>query len=185
MTRVIGKRAADAIKAGSPLALLAEIDHPDGLVRYWTGLGILEYNGDEFTGIGKLGNITPVNYSSDISIQELSFIVTGVPPDVGTWISAEIRNRSALAWLAALDGSGRVIADPLRIVDAVLDYQTLQVDDNGTGTLTLKGRSGFYTLERALDEVYSSEDQRRRYPNDSGCDMISDLQQQDVIWTPT
>lgn len=185
MTRPIGKRGADAIKAGVPLALLAEIDHPDGLVHYWTGLGTLEYNGDSFTGIGKLGGVTPVNYSSDVSIQELSFILTGVPPDVATWISAEIRNRSALVWLATLDTSGRVIADPLQIVDAILDYQTLQVDENGSGTLTLKARSGFYTLERAIDEVYSSEDQRRRYPNDSGCDMISDLQQQDVIWTPT
>jgi hypothetical protein len=51
--------------------------------------------------------------------------------------------------------------------------------------VSIIGRSGFYTLERNIDEAWTSEDQKTLYPNDTGLDMIPGLQNQDVIWSPT
>lgn len=170
---------------GQKIALLAEIDHPEEVLRYWTGVGTLEYGGDLYTGTSVLGKINPVSYSSNLVIQEITFDLSGIPPQDSKWLREDIRNHEAFVWLACINKSGRVVRDPKRIVKAVIDYPKYSPSEEGTVTIQLVGRSGFYTLERSLDEVHSSEDQRRLYPGDSGCDMISSLQQKNIIWKPT
>jgi hypothetical protein len=185
MTPLVTKRMGDALAADAALALLAVIDHPDGVVRYWTGVGTLTYQGNDFVGVGRLGSITPVQYGTNLAIQDVTMTLRGLPDDVGTWLSAAVQNRIATAQLAALTPDLRVIADPLDLLEIELDYQSLKIADDGTAAISLIGRSGFYTLERAIDEVYSPEDQRRRFPTDTGLDLITALQQQEIIWTPT
>jgi hypothetical protein len=185
MARMVTHRMGKALRDGAPVALFAEIDHPRELKRFWTGCGTKTYNGHDWQAVGKLGAVGPVQFSSELAIQEISFVLAGVPPDVEEWLGYDVRNRAAAASLACLAPTGRVIADPLQIVDAVLDFQKLKTSDSGTSAIILTARAGFYTLERALDEVHSSEEQRARYPDDSGNDLITQLQQQQPIWTPT
>lgn len=184
MARMITARMGDALRAKKPLALLAEIDHPDGLTHLWTGIGTLQYNNYPWLGVGKLGSITPIKRSSEIVIQELTFKLSGVSPDTTTWLTANVRNRSAKAWLACIDGVD-VVADPIVLIDVLLDYQTLSVDENGNAIIELHALSGFYTLERPINEVWSSQDQQARYPGDVGFDMIDQLQMQEILWNPS
>ena len=184
MARPFTARMADAILARRPLALLAQIDHPLGVRYFWTGIGELEYNGVTWTGLGTLGKIAPIKYSTELAIQELQFEVSGIPLEDSEWLSNDIRNRVAYAWLAAIGIDGQIVRDPKQIVSAELDYPKYQASDDGSVNIQLIARSGFYSLERALDEVHSAEDQRRLYSGDSGCDLIPKLQQQQVIWAP-
>lgn len=185
MGRMVTKRMADALNAGLPPALLVRIDHPDGVKHYWTGLDQMTYAGEIYEATFILGTVTPVTYSSNVAIQDITFSLSGLPPEAAGQVSADVRNRTGQAWLACIDENGNVVPDPIDVVDAVLDQQTLTVDDGGKATISITAHAGFYTLERGIDEVYSAEDQRQRYPDDSGCDLITELQQQDVIWTPT
>src|SRR5262245_12798473 len=190
MPRPLTARMGAALRAGAPICLLAVIDHPNGTQRYWTGIGPLDYAGGTYIGLGKFGGVAPVRYSNDVAIQELSFTLAGIPPNAMTWIAQDVRNRLADVWLAALDQYGAIVPDPYKIVSSALDYQSMAADNDGTVTLTLTARSGFYSLERALDEVHSTEDQKRTYPatddgGDSGLDMIAELQKQEVIWQPS
>lgn len=175
---------AQALKDRRPLAVLAELDHPDGAGRFWTGIGILEWNGYEWTGAGKLGAVAPIRHTSDISIQEIVFTMAGVDPSDAARLQSSVRNRVAQVWLACLDEAGQVIADPYELLTAELDTQTLNASEEGV-TLAVTARSGFYTLERGLDEVWSSEDQNALYPGDTGMDLISGLQNKSLIWKPS
>jgi hypothetical protein len=78
-----------------------------------------------------------------------------------------------------------VIKDPYQIVDAQLDYQSFSAAADGTVAISITARTGFYTLDRALDEAWTSEEQHILYPNDSGLDLISGLQNQTLQWTQT
>ncbi len=182
MPRIMTAAMAEALSRRAPIALLAEIDHPDGTARFWTGLGPLAWDGKTFTGAGTLGAVSPIRYQSDIAIQEVTFSLSGVAPSVAAMLSGEVRNRAASVWLACLDERGQVVRDPIKLMDALLDYQNLKAADDGSVTIEIVARSGFYTLERALNEVWSPEDQKRNYPDDVGLDMISALQNQDVLW---
>lgn len=184
MTREVSAAMAAALLAGNQIALLAEIEHPSGTARFWSGIGKLRWNDYEWTGSGTLGTITPIKYSSQLNIQEISFNMNGVSPDDVSGLDDNVRNLSGAAWLACLDERGIVIDDPIQIVDAQLDYQSFTADETNV-SITITARTGFYTLERSIDECWSAEDQRLNYPNDSGMDFLSELANQNVIWSPT
>jgi hypothetical protein len=185
MASPLTDRMAQALRAKRPLALLAEIEHPSGTGRFWTGVGKLAWGGYEWTGSGTLGTITPIKHTSDIAIQEITFSMSGVASDVVAGLSDDVRNRAGNVWLACIGKQGRVVPDPYLILQSQLDYQSLNATDAGAVTISITARSGFYSLERALDESWSTEEQHLLYPDDSGFDMISGLTNQTLNWTPT
>lgn len=176
---------ARAIKDRKSLCLLALIDHPDGLFRAWTGIGSLEYAGETWIGLGLLGQIHPVNSVTDLSIQEVRFSLSGVEPETLAMLTGAVRRRSAQAWLAALDDDGKVVSDPFQLLDCEMDTQDFSVDEDGTASIVILARSGFYSLERAVNEVWSDEDQQRRFPGDTGLSDLASLQNQDILWSST
>lgn len=184
MPRMITTRLAAALKNRLPLALLAEIEHPDGTARFWTGIGLLEWNGYTWTGSGTLGQITPIKQTSTLAIQELVFALAAVDPEVVATLSDDVRNRAGRVWLTCI-GPGKTVIDPYQIVDSELDYQSFTADADGKVIIAITARTGFYTLARALDESWTSEEQHVVYPTDSGLDLISALQNQELQWTQT
>src|SRR5690242_9981491 len=98
-------RMAEALRKRKPLALLAEIEHPSGTARFWTGIGPLAWNGNTFTGSSTLGTVTPIKRTTDLVIQELNFQLAGVDPAIVATLDDDVRNRAGRVWLACL-GSG-------------------------------------------------------------------------------
>lgn len=178
-------RMAQALKAGAPRVILAELDHPDGTFRCWTGIGQLRWNEQNWTGIGILGQINPVKASSELAIQEVVFSLSGVEPESLALLGGAVRNREGIVYLACLDERGAVIPDPWQIMAALLDYQTFSSQEDGTCVISIVARSGFYTLERAIDEAWTPENQYLTYPDDTGLDQQPLLQNQQVNWTRT
>lgn len=176
-------RMAEHIRRRKPLALLAAIEHPSGNAYFWTGIGQLQWNGFTWTGSGTLGTITPIKHTSDLIIQEIQFQLAGLPPDVVATLDDNVRNLSGRAWLAGINTGNSVIRDPYQIVDSQLDYQSFSAQPDGTVSIAITARTGFYTLERAIDEAWTTEEQHLTFPNDSGLDLIPALQNQDIQWT--
>jgi hypothetical protein len=174
-----------ALLRRAPIALLAEIDYPGGIERYWTGVGTKSFDGKIWRGAGQLGSITPLNYSTELAVQDIKLMLTGLDPASLSRIADDVRNRAARVWLACLDERGNIVRDPLQLADAQLDFQTVTIDESGRATIALTARSGFYSLDGVLDEVWSSQDQKRKYPDDIGLDLLHELQNQDLQWTPT
>lgn len=174
-----------AIAARKPLALLAEIDHPDGTVRVWSRTGTLTYGGHDWAGLGLLGRVTPIGTTRELAIREIGFALAGVPQAALAFLDANVRNRIGTVWLAAVDALRRIVPDPIKIMEARLDYQKYSVAADGSATIALVGQMGFWTLERAIDVAWSREEQIKTYPDDTGLDLIPSLAQKDIVWTPS
>lgn len=185
MSRPVTSKMARALADGNARALFASIDHPDGTGYFWSGIGTKVWNGHTWTGTGILGTVTPIKHTSDIAIQDITFSISGIDPAQLGELNNTIYNRVGSAWLACLDNAGNVVADPYQIIDAVLDYQTLSIADDGTATITITAHTGFYTLDRSVNEAWTPENQHFNFPGDSGLDMIPGLQNQNLQWTPT
>lgn len=175
---------AHALANGSPRGLFVAIEHPDGTGYFCTGIGSRSWDGRTWNGTGTLGSITPVKASSEIAIEDITFRLSGVSADVIADLDDNVRNLSGVVWLACFDDYDQVIADPYKLVDAELDYQSFNVDEDGTATVEITAHAGFYTLARAVEEAWTPENQKLRYPTDTGMDMIPSLQKQDLQWKP-
>lgn len=187
MTSLITAEMGQALRDRRPLALLVALDHPDGMVRAWSGIGTLRYQNEDWYGLGIFGDVGPMVITTELSILEITYSLSGIEPEQPElqFLNTFVRNRSARAWLAALDEQGRVIRNPYELPSSQMDYQVQDVDDDSKVQISIIGIGGFYTLERAIDECWTAESQRRRYPDDSGFDLITGLTGKDIIWTRT
>jgi hypothetical protein len=164
---------ARALNAGHAPFLLFYCDHPSGPARFWSRTGILEFDGHQWTGCGRLGKITGGKRSTDLTINEVTFELKGVPPTTDALLSDKVQNRIAQVWRGAISSSGRVTVDDDPTIEAVLDYQKLSTDPrNTTATLSIKGYQGFYVLDRAQDIAFTDQQQRLDYPDDCGAALV-------------
>lgn len=176
---------AAALVSGRPRIGLAEIGHPSGTFRGWTGIGPLTYDGYTWTGMGVLGRVTPLKRTSALEIQDIVFELSGVDSDALARLSGSVKGYVGKLWLACLDPNERVIADPYLLCESELDVQDFEAAEDGTCTIRITGHTGFYSFERELNEVWSPENQRKRFPGDTGLDMLPELENQDLGWTAT
>lgn len=166
-------------------AILAYIDHPDGEIYAWDGIGDLEYNGNTYQGVGAVGTLTGAQSRSEIRIGEAKMILSNVPHEGVVGLTNEVRGRTAKAWLALMSKDERVIPDPSLIFQMEMDYQTITLDERGMHTITINGVLGFWAMDRASNIAWSREEQIKTYPTDVGFDLMHELEDKEVAWTNT
>jgi hypothetical protein len=185
MSRILTARMAAALTGGNPRIVLCKIEHPAGDFYCWSGVGSLVYQGHTWIGIGILGQITPIKSTSDLAIQDVAFSLSGVTPESLALIQGSVKGKLGTVWLGCLEHGERVVPDPYQILECELDVQDFAPQDDGSVMLTITGHSGFFTMERALNEVWSPENQKLLFPGDTGLDLLPSLQNQDIAWTIT
>jgi hypothetical protein len=172
-----------AIKRGDARFVLFECDHPAGFARYWSRTGNLVVNGNNYFGLGVLGNITGATRSVNLAINEVTFEMRGVSPTAETFLAGLVRNRTATATLGAMSKNGRATIDDDPMIEALLDYQRLSVDPkNGSATLKLIGQQGFVKLDQAQDLAWSDQQQRSEFPTDCGMALTHLWVDRDSNW---
>lgn len=179
---LVNARLRKALKRGAPPVMLAEIDHPDGMVRVWSGVGTLDHGGYDWTGLGVLGKVEPIESSIDLNIRDFRLTLRGIPQQATEFLSANVRNRTANVWLSALDKHMRVIEPKLLVANGVMDYQTLDVSEAGQVTISISVISGIWQLASAIDQAWSTEEQIKQYPGDTGFDDIPGLVDRQSNW---
>lgn len=182
---ILTPEMATALQDGKPRGMLVQIEHPSGMGYFSTGIGKISWNGQTWLGTGKFGSVTPIKHTSDISVQDIAFNLSGVDPDVVNQLDDAVCNLSGKAWLFCLNHDGTVVRDPYQLIDSQLDYQKFDIDVDGKATISIIAHSGFYTLVRGAEEAWTPENQKLTYPTDTGLDMLYSLQNQDLQWTPT
>lgn len=172
-----------AIRDGRPIVALARIDHPDGMVWVWTGIGTLQYDGQQWQGLGILGTVMPLSASMETVITDFELRLAGVPAEATELLNANVRGRPAEIWLATLDKHMDVVPDPVLVGNGVMDFQTLEVSDDGDCVIAITIIGGLWTLDQALNQAWTTEEQIKIYPGDTGLDYIPSLVNKTVNWT--
>lgn len=174
------------------MVVLVKVDHPDGLVRVWSGLGLIEIDAGDgdgeqvWTGMGVLGSVQVGEQSTENDIAEVRLTLSGVEPDLLSGLSASVSGRVATIWVAHLRFSD-MRAELVRFVeDCVLEHQEFS-DDGASATITLVGRGGLRWLATRFIARWSAEDQiaflsaRGVDPaTDTGFDYIASLANKSV-----
>lgn len=205
MTTLTTPGLQQSIRSGWPIATLASIDlptaavketWPDGIIRVWDGVGVLDYDGHEWKGIGPYGQLTGASGSKQLMLRSVTFRLVVPPSSQPTYLTPEMRNRPAKAWIAGMDAAGRYVnGDPFQEVDGLCDYQTLKSDENVVQSIELSVVEPIYSIERAQSLKYTSEwanrwlrswrDRNLAGQRVTGFDRIPELQDATREWTRT
>jgi hypothetical protein len=170
-----------ALKRGAHPAIMWQVDHPNGMDYCWSGIGPLLYQGNEYKGIDRFGRVSQPEESADLAIKQGTIELRGVPPELAAYLNTNIRNRLAVVMLAAVEDQ-KVIGTPFEFLRGRMDYMTMPVADDGTVTIKVNLRIGFFSIERAQEKVWSHEQQQEDFPGDTGMSLMSSLVDKEIKW---
>lgn len=170
--------AAEIVKTVVRPLLLLDITLADNsLVYYWTGVGLLSWNGQTYTGSGNLIGFGAAEETDDIQAQGVAIEINGVPLAAISMSLSSLQNgKTGIIRLGMMDSSSAVISTPKIIFRGRLDGSEAGGADIERPKLTLTYENELADLERAREWRWTDEHQKKFYSGDRGLEHIAALQ---------
>lgn len=173
----------------NPDAVFVEIDHPDRVTQWWSGLGFIDWDGKTWAGVGSLGAISVAPSDTSVAVTDVTFTLSGVSPEILAGLSERVDGATAKIWKVWLSEKWTVAYAEL-IQECELDQQMLDVKD-GSASVTITANGGFFYLERQTAAVWDPEHQRDKLismgidpATDTGFDMMHQMRSKNLAWLP-
>jgi len=178
----------------------------DNVLRLWTGVGTLTFEGVSWTGAGTLLGISSVEETKEIAAKGANISITGLPSEVlalalstpyqgrtckiyfGMFAKGSLQKEST-NFILLEDGSRIELEDRstglTEIFTGYMDQMNIS-EDAGAGTIQVSVENKLIDLERARVARYTAEYQRSRdivgASTDAGFDFVADMQDQKLAW---
>lgn len=165
--------------------VLVDVDWPGSRLRAHSNMGTISWGGQNFTGVGKFGQVSvPVESGSGIP-EEFAMSICCEIDELAAYADTVIRGRSGVVYMGATATRGGTdLIGAVEMISGTCDGLGLRsevVGDSGqtvilyTLTLTLTTGPSY----RAMAAIsHSHEDQQRRYPADTAGRHLANIQTQ-------
>lgn len=155
-------------------AFFAEFDFAGGVVRFWSGKGSFDLDGDTYTGLGMLGPVGGLRETTQLEATSLSFSLSGIPSALTSAVLSEVnRGRSVKLWLGFLnEARTALVDDPILRFAGRMDRLRI-TEDGGASTITIPAESMLALLTRPRPYRLSHEEQQRRFTGDLGLQYLA------------
>lgn len=163
-------------------ALFFEGAFATGVVRIWSGLSPITWNGQTWIGAGNLIGFAGVEEGTDIVARGTSISLSGVPSShVALAITDAQQGLPGKIWIGLLAADGAIIVDPILAFTGRLDVPSV-TDGAETCTVTITYESRLIDLNTPRELRYTHEAQQQLYPGDRGFEYVTTIQDQDITW---
>lgn len=157
-------------------ALMVFLDLDGMPLRAWTGLGTIQYAGEDWLGFGMLGNVEPVEEYSDIRAGQVVLTLTRIPneslSDLGDLV---FKRRAAEIYLALFVGDSRELVGVELLMRGTMDTLTLSRSPDGS-TIKLRLANELAKLRESWGTLYTDPYQQAIYPGDTALRFVQSMQ---------
>lgn len=151
-------------------------------LRFWTGIGDLDWDGKTWTGTGSLLGLSPIDETRDLQARGFTVSLSGMPSDLISLALGNVRQgKPGTLWLGLFDAAGALIEDPYQLQRGLFDVSVIE-DSGDTCTIAARYESRLIDLEKPRVRYYTTEDQRLDYPDDLGFEYVPSLQDAEILW---
>jgi len=182
MTRTVTPAVAAAL-AGEvvPALLLIDLDFSSGHVRVNNSAVNFNWDGHDWLGLATLGSVDAVAEHSGLEMSGVSMVLTGIPSAmISVALGEHYQGRDCLIYLAPLNDSHVVLADPVLVFSGRIDTMEIALGD--TAGITLTAESRLTDWERPRVRRYTHEDQIVEYPGDLGLEFVPQMVEKTLVW---
>ena len=198
-TAVISSLEDDVIYPFYAIELLFDGEQ---VLRMWTGLGTLVYEGNNWVGAGTLLDIDSVEETTEIAAKGATITLSGVDTSAlslalsepyqgrvcniyfGLFARGRLLQESS-SYIFLEDGSKIALDDgktSLRsIFSGYMDQMNIE-EGPETSTIQLFVENKLVDLERSRVARFTSSYQKSVYPGDKGLDFVESLQDKEISW---
>jgi hypothetical protein len=162
--------------------LFLQIQFSSGQGYVWSGIGTINWNGQQWIGVGTLGTISAIEESSEISAVDVTFSLAGIDNDLIAKALGEVRQGyPAKLWVGCLGDNDNVLIDPLQIYAGRVDVPTIE-EGAATSTVSITVENRLIDLNRSRERRYTNQDQQIDHPGDLGFALIQFIQNWNGTW---
>jgi hypothetical protein len=165
--------------------LFFEIEHATAPVRLWTGVGTKQWDGKSWIGGGTLLGFSGVKDDGQIAVQDITVSLSGVDPKAIDLTNISVRGLTSRLWLAMLREDQSVIPNPIQLREMDLDIVAYNLNDDGSATLSVTGQSYLWAMSQATGLLWTPEEHKRKYPDDTGFDLVHTITKKKTAWRRT
>lgn len=183
MSRDLTTNFKNAVTAGTVRPVVLVVAYFDSeTIRFWNGIGDLDYAGDTYTGAGSLLKISDIVETQKLEARGASFELSGIPSElIAVALAEEYQDRTITQTFAPLDTAGVPIADPYTFFEGKADVMSIE-EGQTSASIRLTAESDLIALSRPNERRRTPEDQKLVYSTDTFFDQVSSLQSKDIVW---
>ena len=173
---------AEATAATNHPVYFVKLAFDSGDVNFHSDVGEITWGGDTYTGAGRIGAITGIEETSDLSRTPISLTLSGLPTDLlSAVLSEHYQGRIATVYLGYLDMTTyQLVADPIILYRGLMDIP--RVRQGETLSIALSVESRFAQWDRPVIRRYYNEDQRSRSSADTGLQNVEQSTEKQIVW---
>lgn len=165
--------------------LLFEGNFTTTVLRLWNGVGDISWNSQTWLGNGWLDFPSGLVETVTTEAHTMEIEIASIPQAV---LSAVLNQGNVMMtgtlWLAGLDASNQIIADPYVLFSGKFD--TAQIDEGAEGSVVkVSYETQLVNMVRSKEFRYTPESQKIFYPLDKGFDWVASLQDWNGYWGST
>lgn len=151
-------------------------------VNLHSGLGDIVFDGDTYTGAGSIGAISGVEETVELGRSPVTLTMSGLPTTLLAALLAEqYQGRRATIYMGYMNMTTyRLVEDPVIIHRGLMD--TPDFNQGKELSISLKIESRFAQWDNAKVRRYTNEDQRSRYPTDTGFQFVEASVEKAIYW---
>ena len=173
----------------------------DQTLRLWTGVGTLNFQGQEWFGTGSLLQVDSIEETTEIAAKGASLTLSGIPQEVlSLALTQPYQGRKANIYFGNFsqgnllqensdfillqDGSKIGLefgTNFSQIFSGYMDQMNIE-EGPDTCTVQLTLETKLVDLERPRVARFTSAYQKSVYPGDLGLDFVEDLQDKEIVW---
>lgn len=182
MSRQLSTVFASAI-TGSKLTVANAVDFEfggaTGTIRFYTGIGTLILNGNEYIGTGNIGSITSYTEDNKLGVNNMTFTLSGVPAEVlAIALNEQCRNKPCRMYMVLFNEAGNVMSSQICFTGRMDQMIVKEAGDNSIISITAESQVIDFNRPRLSRWVYN----QRKDPSDNGLKYISRASTMVIPW---
>jgi hypothetical protein len=171
--------------------LLVDLTINSQVLHIWSGVGIFNWNGNGYVGVGDLGQVTAPQEGVEVQAGGASLQLSAVnPADLADALSDLQLGAPAAIWLGVLNTQTLQLVDqPIVLFAGIVDAPSVQLGaeqgaggEPAKGVITVPVESRLTLLGAGQQRKYARADQALKYPDDLAFDWVSLLNYTALRW---
>lgn len=184
MTREIaaGTKAESKKTSGGATAVgFVELMTDSGPVRYWSGRGPIDFNGETFLGVGDKGKVSEIEEETEVRSYGIVIELSGIPQaNIAMALNEPLQGRKASLWLGFVNDDRQLVDTPLLLFKGRMDNSEGMLGDTGTVSVAVESRLADWGRPRI--RLYTSASHNERWPSDKFFDFVAETVEREINW---
>ncbi len=186
MSRDLAAATATAVAATDVRVItFAKLDFASGIVYLHNSIGTHTWGGQDWLGVGDLGQISSVEEGTSVSPYKITLNLSGLDSTISSAaLTEDYFMRPVDIYVGALNTSDVLVADPTLLWSGFMDVMSVSVGAE-SDVIQLTAESELAKFDRSRNLLYTNAQLQSNYSGDLFFEFLQDIEGAKPKWRDT